>query len=174
MHLRVVRGDLARGQGRREVLRRYLGAYGPAKLDDFRRWSGFEREAAREVFAELTDELEEVRVGRARTWLLAGDVRGFDRDPTSVHLLPKYDAFVIGFQPREPLLPEPVKARIRRDPKGKFESVTGLAPLVVDGVVTGLWRRTKGRIEIEHVLPLQRGRSRELKAAVARVQEILG
>jgi hypothetical protein len=52
--------------------------------------------------------------------------------------------------------------------------VTGLAPLVVDGVVTGLWRRTKGRIEIEHVLPLQRGRSRELKAAVARVQEILG
>jgi hypothetical protein len=53
-----------------------------------------------------------------------------------------------------------------------------MAPLVVDGIVTGVWRRTKSRngtrIDVEHVLPLPRGRSRELKAAVARVQEILG
>jgi hypothetical protein len=163
---------------RQQVLRRYLAAYGPAKIGDFQRWCGFGREAARALFADLADELEEVRVGRSTAWMLGGDDRGFNRDATSVHLLPQYDAFIIGFRPRDPLVPEPMKERIRQDPKGKFESVTGMAPLLIDGVVTGLWRRIKSRsgmrIDVEHVLPLPRGRSRELKTAVARVHEILG
>jgi hypothetical protein len=165
-------------EARRQVLRRYLTAYGPAKIGDFQRWCGFGPEAARAVFADLADELEKVRIGRSTAWMLSGDDRDLDRALTCVHLLPQYDAFIIGFRPREPLLPEPVKERIRQDPKGKFESVTGMAPLLVDGVVTGVWRRTKRhratRIDIEHVLPFPRGRSRELKAAVARVQEVLG
>lgn len=164
-------------EARREVLRRYLSAYGPAKLGDFQRWSGFEREGARAVFDDLEDNVEQVRIGRSTAWLLCGDDRDLDRDARSVHLLPQYDAFIIGFRPRDPLVPDAVKEHIRKDPKGRFESVTGMAPLVVDGVVTGLWRRTKSRsgtrIDVEHVLPLPRGRSRELKAAVARVQEIL-
>ena len=119
-----------------------------------------------------------MRIERSTAWMLRGDTRDLDRDPTSVHLLPQYDAFIIGFRPRDPLVPEPMKERIQQDPKGRFESVTGMAPLLVDGVVTGLWRRIKShsgmRIDVEHVLPLPRGRSRELKAAIARVQEILG
>jgi hypothetical protein len=165
-------------EARRQVLRRYLTAYGPAKIGDFQRWCGFGRDGARAVFADLEHELEEVRVGRSTAWMRSGDDRDLDRDATSVHLLPKYDAFIIGFRPRDPLVPEAVKERIRQDPKGRLESVTGMAPLVVDGVVTGLWRRTKSRggtrIDVERVLPLARGRSRDLKAAVARVQEILG
>jgi hypothetical protein len=43
---------------------------------------------------------------------------------------------------------------VKLDPKGRFESVTGMSPLVVDGVVTGFWRRAKGQIEVEHVVPL--------------------
>jgi hypothetical protein len=169
--------DVDPAEARREVLRRYLRAYGPAKVGDFRRWCGFGVEASRALFDELADELEEVRVEGARAWLLLGDDGDLDRDPSSVHLLPQYDAFIIGFRPREPLVPEPVKERIRQDPKGKFETVTGTSPLVVDGVVTGLWRRTKTRngvnIEVERVLPLPRGRSRALKAAVERVREIV-
>jgi hypothetical protein len=165
-------------EARRQVLRRYLTAYGPAKIGDFQRWCGFGREAVRAVLTDLADELEEVRFARSTAWMLSGDDRDLRREATSVHLLPQYDAFIIGFRPRDPLVPEPVKERIRHDPKGRFESVTGMAPLVVDGVVTGLWQRAKGRsgtrIDVEHVLPLPRGRGRELKAAVERVQEILG
>ena len=79
---------------------------------------------------------------------------------------------MIGFRPREPLVPEPVRERIKQDPKGRWETVTGMQPLLVDGVVTGLWRRSEsGELEVEHVLPLPRGRKRELAAAVARVRE---
>ena len=158
---------------RREVLRRYLRAYGPAKPADFQRWSGFGGDAARALFDELAAELEQVRVDGTRTWLLKDDLEGFDRGARTIRLLPQYDAYVIGFRPRDSILPGTVKARIKQDRKGRFESVTGMSPLVVDGVVTGFWRRDKGQIEVEHVMALPRGRKRELQAGIARVQDVL-
>jgi hypothetical protein len=155
------------GEARREVLRRYLHAYGPAKPADFRRWSGFDREP----FAEL--DLEPVRVEGTRSWLLRDDLDGFDGEPRAIRLLPRYDAYVIGFRPREPILPAIVNDRVAQDPKGRFESVTGMAPLVVDGVVSGFWRRSGRGITVERVLALPRGRRRELDAAVDRVQAAL-
>jgi len=162
---------------RAEVLRRYLAAYAPATPTDFARWSGFGRAAAQELFRELAEELEQVRIERRRAFILSGDTGDFDRDPKGVLLLPQYDVYVIGFWPREPLVPPPVKERIRQDPKGRFESVTGVSPLVVDGVVAGLWRRQRGRdgvaIDVDQVLPLPRGRRDELAAAVDAVRAIL-
>jgi len=160
---------------RRAVLRRYLAAYGPAKPADFDRWSGFGRDEARRLFDELTDELEEVRIDRVRASLLRQDAGDFDAEPGGIRLLPQYDAYVIGFRPRDQLVPEPVKERVQSDPKGRYETVTGLSPLLVDGVVTGLWRRGKrGKrttVDVEHVMPLPRGRRHELAAAVARVRD---
>jgi hypothetical protein len=165
------------GEARREVLRRYLRAYGPAKADDFGRWAGFGREAVRKLFEEAAEELEPVRLAGRRAWLLDGDHADLDRDPAGVRLLPQYDAYVLGFRPRELLVPEPVKERVRADPKGRLESITALSPLLVDGVATGLWRRNASRggppIEVEHVVPLPRGRARALRAEVARMREIL-
>jgi len=158
---------------RREVLRRYLRAYGPSKADDFARWSGFGRDASRALFAELADELQEVRVDRSRAWLLEEDGGGFDPEARTIRLLPRYDAYVIGFRPRDALVPRVVNEHVKQDAKGRWESVTGMAPLVVDGVVTGFWERDGPRIEVEHVVPLARGRRRELNAAVERVQDAL-
>jgi hypothetical protein len=158
-------------------VRRYLRTFGPAKADDFGRWSGFPREVCRGLFGELADELEQVRVEGRRAWLLRSDAGGFAGEPAGVRLLPQYDTYIVGFRPRDPILPEPVKERIKLDPKGRFESVTGMSPVLVDGVVSGFWRRSRAgddvRIEVEHVIPLKRGRSRALAAAVERVREIL-
>jgi hypothetical protein len=153
-------------EARLEVLRRYLRAYGPAKPGDFARWSGFGREAA-SLFEAL--ELDEVRVDRTRAWLLAGDDADFDRDPAGVQLLPQYDAYVIGFRPREQLIPPVVKEWLTNDPKGKHESATGMRTVVVDGIVSGFWRRNGEAIEIEEVVRVQRARRQELAAAVERV-----
>lgn len=162
-------------EARREVLRRYLRTFGPAKPADFARWSGFGNPAAKELFAAA--ELELVEVEGTRVWLAVGDDGDFDADPRGIRLLPQYDTYVIGFRPREPLVPEPVNERIKQDPKGRFETVTGMATLVVDGVVSGLWRRAKRgddvAIDIEHVLPLPRPREPELADAVERTRQIL-
>jgi hypothetical protein len=74
-------------------------------------------------------------------------------------------------------VPEVVNERIKQDPKGRYETVTGLPTLLVDGVVTGLWRREKhGQetiVDVEPVVPLRRGRTQQLAAAAERVREIL-
>ena len=44
-----------------------------------------------------------------------------------------------------------------------------MRPIVVDGIVTGLWWPRADEVEVEHVVPLPRGRKRELDAEIERV-----
>ena len=44
-----------------------------------------------------------------------------------------------------------------------------MRPVVVDWIVTGLWWPRSGEVEVEHVIPLPRGRKRELDAEIGRV-----
>ncbi len=159
--------DVEPGTARREALRRFLHVYGPARPADFAAWSGFGGAASRELFEQA--ELDEVRIGRIRAFVLRGDTAGFDGVTRSVRLLPQYDAYILGSRPRDAVVPAAVSERIKLDPKGRYESVTGMRPLVVDGIVTGLWWPRSGEVEIEHVIPLPRGRKRQLTAEIERV-----
>ena len=150
-----------------EALRRFLHVYGPARSADFAAWSGFGGAASRALFEQA--ELDEVRIGRIRSFVLRGDIEGFDGVPRSVRLLPQYDAYILGSRPRDVIVPEAVRERIKLDPKGRYETVTGMRPVVVDGIVTGLWWPRSGEVEVEHVIPLPRGRKRELDAEIGRV-----
>jgi hypothetical protein len=155
------------GTARRETLRRFLAVYGPARSGDFASWSGFGGAAARGLFEQA--DLDEVRIGRIRAFVLRGDTEGFDDVPRSIRLLAQYDAYILGSRPRDAIVPEAVKQRIKVDPKGRFEAVTGVRPVVVDGIVTGLWWPRADGIEVEHVISFPRGRKRELAAEIARV-----
>jgi hypothetical protein len=169
--------DVDPQEARREVLRRFVSAYGPADADAFRHWSGFGRDAAKVLFDEVRGELAEVEVQGKRQWLLSRDEARDGGTATSVRLVPQYDPYVIGFRPREPILPEVVKARIRSGGRGRLEGVASQSVVLVDGAVTGLWRRARRRggvdVEVEHVLPLPRGRKRALAGAVERVRAAL-
>jgi len=127
---------------------------------------------AKALFQELSGELSEVSVEGTRLWL--SDDSDLDADATSVRLLPQYDPYVIGFPPREPMLPDLVKARIREGGRGKLEGVASQRVVLVDGVATGLWRRERETLAVEHVLPLPRGRKRALDAALRAVRAALG
>jgi hypothetical protein len=159
-------------EARREVLRRFLAAYGPANAEAFTHWSGFGRDVAKALFEELAGELTVVSVEGKTLWL--HDDGDLDADATSVRLVPQYDPYVIGFRPREPMLPEVVKARIREGGRGKLEGVVSQRVVLVDGVATGLWRREADAVAVEHVLPLPRGRKRALDAAVRAVRAAVG
>ena len=49
----------------------------------------------------------------------------------------------MGFREREQLVPEPVRELLEKHPRGRFEGIAGVPTLLVDGVVVGLWRRSK-------------------------------
>ena len=96
----------------------------------------------------------------------------------SVRLLPQYDAYVMGTRPRERIVPDAVRARIRTFKRGRWEGAAGVPLLLVDGVVAGVWdrRARHGRIAItvEPVLRLTARQRLLLAAEARRVGRFLG
>ena len=101
----------------REVLRRYLWAYGPARPADFREWFG-------DVPFDVLD-VEEVEVEGHPTYVLAGDTE-FPDPQQSVRLLPEYDVYVMGFREREQLVPERVREQVAAHGRGRYEGPAGV------------------------------------------------
>lgn len=162
----------------REVGRRYLRTYGPARPNDFRQWFAtrdFKPADARALFESL--DLEEVEVEGRRAFALTGDT-DFPELRSNVRLLPEYDVYIMGFREREQLVSEQVKEQVARHGRGRYEGPAGVRFLLVNGVTAGLWeRKTRGkRIEL-HVTParkLTRTERTQLDGEAERIGELLG
>jgi len=124
----------------REVVRRYLWAYGPARPADFRGWFG-------DVSFDAV-EVEEVDVEGHVAYVLAGDTDFPDAEKT-VRLLPEYDVYVMGFREREHLVPDRVREQVAAHGRGRYEGPAGVRFLLVDGVTAGLWERKKTAKRLE-------------------------
>lgn len=130
----------------REIVRRYLHAYGPATREEFARWWGMQPAPAGWILKASTAELAEVDVERSHTWALVEDVPRMQsavlRAP--VRLLPGFDVYVAGTRPRESLVEKRFEDRV-------FRKAGWISPVVlVDGMAAGTWghERTSGRIEV--------------------------
>jgi Winged helix DNA-binding domain len=132
-------------EARREVVRRFLAAYGPATADDLGRWLGF-RVGLKRMLQALEDELVEVEVAGGPASLLAADVDALKSGsaPRSVRLLPAFDPYVVGFRPRELLVDAAHEPRIFR-PQAWFSPV-----VLVNGRAAGIWERERrgSRLEV--------------------------
>jgi hypothetical protein len=128
----------------REVFRRYLGAFGPSGHAEFAAWWGIDPSAGRRVRASLEDELEEVSVEGQRTWGRPRDLKRIaGTRPDSVRLLPNFDAYVMGFRPRDQLHDKRFADRIFR--KGAW-----ISPVVlIDGRAAGVWAYQRGKRGVE-------------------------
>lgn len=153
----------------REVSRRFLNAYGPARAAAFREWF-----SSREFDAGA---VEEVDVEGHRSTVLEGDTE-FPEAERSVRLLPEYDVYVMGFREREHLVPAWVRQQVAAHGRGRYEGPAGVRFLFVDGLAAGLWERKKHgkRIELT-VTPakkLSRAQRVELEHEAERIGAFLG
>jgi hypothetical protein len=162
----------------REVCRRFLHTYGPARPTDFREWCGspaFKAADARALFESL--ELEEIRVAGRPSFVLAGD-RSFPEPSRQVRLLPEYDPYVMGFRERDELVPLAVRDLIADHRRGRYEGPAATRLVLVDGVAAGLWeRRRRGkRLELDVLLTrrLRTSEREELQREGERYGEFLG
>jgi hypothetical protein len=164
----------------REVCRRYLRTYGPARPSDFREWfasRAFKPTDAQVLFEALGEELEEIDVEGHDAFVLAGDTE-FPEPAPSVRLLPEYDVYVMAFREREHLVPERVREQVAAHGRGRYEGPAGVRFLVADGVAAGLWERTKRgkRVELQ-VAPatkLTRVQRSQLDGEAERIGAFLG
>ena len=160
----------------REVCRRFLRTYGPARPADFCEWFGtasFKVAEARALFDEIAAEIEEVDVGGSSRFVLTGD-RSFPEPSGGVRLLPEYDVYVMGFRERDELVPDPVRELVAKHGRGRYEGPAGMRFVLVDGIAAGLWERRKRgkRIELEARLARRLGKAG--RAALEHEAERLG
>jgi hypothetical protein len=148
-----------------EVVRRFLRAYGPSTHTELAQWIARRPPQARELLAALADELEQVDVGGERRWVLAGDTAA--GEGSSLRLVPQYDAYVIGSRPRERVMTEAARARIRSFRRGVFEGAVALQVVLLDGRIVGLWERKGGRVRVE---AFERLPNRALRAEADRLE----
>lgn len=121
----------------RELTRSYLHAYGPATPEDQAMWSGLSLRKTRAAWQHLADELLEVNIAGSSAWMLKSHAAWLDElSPSAsiVHLLPRYDIYLLGYQNRDLAVPREFAKHINAG--GGIVHPT----LLVDGCVVGTWK----------------------------------
>jgi hypothetical protein len=151
----------------RRLVRRYLGAYGPATPADMTTWSGVTRLGP--VFASMREELVEVPCedGRVRYDVPGAPYASADVE-APVRLLGTYDNLWLSHADRAHVVPDDVRPRWTGSNGGVASTV------FVDGFMAGLWRRRDGHIRTELFRSLTRLQRGQLDDEIARVEQLLG
>jgi hypothetical protein len=135
----------------REITRRYLRAYAPARREDMARWWGthaLSPAKAQKRIEALGDEVVQVDVEGSKCWVLAGDLDAMlaASPPKVARLVPLFDQYVVNSnRDVEPLLPAAAKPLV-------FRQAGWISPcVIVDGAVAGVWKheRKGARLAVE-------------------------
>ncbi len=156
----------------RRILRQYLRAYGPANPADFARWWGIDAAPARRLFDLVEDEITQVDVEGYTASVLSKDIDKIRKisHVNSVRLLPSFDSYVLGFRPREILVPKKYLPMV-------FRQQAWISPvLLVNGKVEGIWeipRKTPTKLIVKLFTRLSAIKKGELTREVNRLGEFL-
>jgi hypothetical protein len=156
-----------------EIVRRYLHAYGPATIADFALWwwGGGGKTTAKKTFKSIEDELEEVDVEGWRAIALRATLAPMQRlqAPSTVHLLPLFDAYTVGLgRDVEPLLAPAFKRLVFR-PQGWISAV-----VLVNGAIQGIWQHTVLRAQALVKVHMFSSPSAAIQKGIAAEAELLG
>jgi uncharacterized protein YcaQ len=127
---------------RRELVRRFLAAFGPATVRDFMKWSGIKAAEARRTWTSLEDEFATVSVDGAVQSVLRRDLPALaDHAPDgSLRLLPSFDPFLLAHATKNHLIDT-------RHYKRVYRNAGWITPVVlIGGRVAGIWAiETRGK-----------------------------
>jgi hypothetical protein len=148
--------DVDEDTARDHLVRRYLGAFGPASREDVAQWAGTKPR-------DLGTALERLRLRRFRDEA-GGALLDLPRaplppadTPAPVRFLPTWDAVLLVHVRRAGVLPEEYRPRIF--PTTMPQSI---GTFLVDGAVAGTWRYDAGRVRWEAFAKLDRSFAREV------------
>ncbi|MEZ4860408.1 MAG: winged helix DNA-binding domain-containing protein [Caldilineaceae bacterium] len=126
---------LTRAEALTGLAQRYFTSHGPATLQDLVRWAGITVKDARQGIADAGDALIQATVADQIYWL-----PHHMPDTTaaaSLHLLPGFDEYILGYGDRTAMLDPAYAQRICPGGNGVFRPT-----VVIEGVVAGTWQRT--------------------------------
>jgi hypothetical protein len=152
----------------------YLGAYGPATIENFRNWISRGRVSVRRIrgwFGAMSEQLAEVDVDGERRYVLAKDLDELARarPSTAVRLLPGFDQYVLGPGTEDRhVLPSKRRTAVSRQ-------AGWIAPIVVaGGVVCGTWEPDGDTVRVAWFRESGKIPRAELEAEAMRLAAIHG
>ena len=163
----LARRPLARRPSLGGMVRRYLGAFGPASVMDVQEWSGLTRLGA--VVERLRPELHVVRDERGIELFDLADAPRPDPDtPAPPRFLPEYDNLLVSHADRSRIVAKADRARIMVDAREIVGTV------LVDGFAGGTWKiHRKGGRAVLAVAPFARLARGEAAALVEEGERLL-
>ena len=163
-------------EAQRVLLRRYLGAYGPATVRDLVKWSGLGMPEAQSIWDALADELAEVSLDDStKAFILSRDLeplRNSSLDGRTLRLLPNFDTYLLAHASKDHLVDRAAYKRV-------YRNQGWISPTVlVDGRVAGTWSsRQRGKRVIFEIAPFaafSKGVRAKIEAECAGLGEFLG
>jgi len=137
----------------REIVRRYLRAYGPATREEFARWWGMQPAPAGRILKTSSDELTEVEVEGQSAWMLTEGLEDIRKKKPRfpVRLLAGFDVYVVGNRPRELLVDKQFEPRV-------FRQAGWISPVVlIDGRAAGVWKHDRRGQQVDVIVdPFQK------------------
>ena len=139
--------DVPRDEAEDGLLTKYLGAYGPSTLTDFALWMGLYVKDARKIWVRAHGKMAPVEVDGWKAELLGADASDMERaelEGTNLHLLPNFDAFLLGHRSHRNIVDARNHKRVYRD-QGWVSPV-----LLANGRAAGVWsyHQRKGELEV--------------------------
>jgi hypothetical protein len=149
-------------EGRALLVRRYLGAFGPASRADLAYWSGVplrELDPALESLRLRTfrDEAGRLLLDLPRAPLATGE------EPAPPRILAPFDELVLAHKDRTRVIGDEHRPQV-------IWGSDVAATFTVDGFVAGTWRRDSDRVVLEPFAPLPRAARRELEDEARRLE----
>ena len=130
-------------EGLEHLVRRYLGGFGPASVDDMSSWAGLQVTTLRPAINRLR--LRRFRDEDGGELLdLPGALHPDPDAPAPVRFLPTWDATLLVHARRAQILPEQYRPLV-------FNTKTphSVSTFLVDGAVAGTWRYESGRVHLD-------------------------
>jgi hypothetical protein len=136
-------GSATEAEGLEHLVRRYLGGFGPASVNDLASWSGLPVTTLRPVAERLGLRRFRDEKGGELIDLPRGPLPDPDT-PAPVRFLPTWEATLLVHARRTQILPEAYRSRV-------FDTKTphSVPTFLVDGAVAGTWRYGEGRVRVE-------------------------
>ena len=146
--------DMPVEKAERELLVKYLKAFGPTTLQDFALWAGVYVRDAKPIWQREAENMVHIDVEGWKASILESDLPDLEKadlgEPV-VRLLPYFDSFLLGHKSHRNIVDQGNHKKIYRD-QGWVSPV-----LLVDGRAQGVWshNQNKGVLDV-HVTPFSR------------------
>jgi hypothetical protein len=155
----------------RTLMRRYLHAYGPARVQDFVAWTASTVRECRPVWASLADETVDVEHRGRTCQMMTEDAEvaaSLEPEDPTVRLLGHFDTFLLGHKERTQVVDEDHRKLVFR-PAGWIYPV-----VLVDGIAMANWSaKARAKTTTIKVEPF-RGLPKGVRPAIRREAKDLG